>query len=368
MKRLCFLVCILLHTLPSWSQIDNIETLARQGELDSAFTLTEERLKEFPSDPAGHLLLAKLSSDGQSVESHLKKLLPGSQDFPQREEAYFRLGLLYYAQGNYGLSISMFRKGLSRNPDGPWRDQSLYWMGQACLIYGEQKSKDYLDSAQVYYSKLRSLSQSDDFYRTFSWEGLAKTNLVLKKNTEAISLLDSALKSAPADQKSHLLWLGWKISQNRDTVAARTYLVTLAKEFPNSLEMKYLRENWPAALSILHPLAQAVHPKPNTNEVNKSSGTRKENATPKSIVTMEKSEGEFSLQLGAYSSRENAEKRSKELQDKGFSNKLLAKEGGQTFVVKITGFSSRSEALAFAENKLKPKGIERYFPVMETPQ
>ena len=113
--------------------------LAGQGKLDQALDLVDRRAADLPAVWAA-MFAGKLEIDGESAARGYLGASADSAPEQMRGEAIYRLGQYHYAAGRYHLAIPQFRAYLARFPEGGWSQESAYWMAHACVRLAQQRS------------------------------------------------------------------------------------------------------------------------------------------------------------------------------------------------------------------------------------
>jgi tetratricopeptide (TPR) repeat protein len=280
---------------------------------------------EISSGPARKALLeeARQERDGARAAVHYQKLIASGPRDDTSEEAWFRLGQFYYARGEYPSALRMFDSLLVFFPAAYFKSEALFLKGLCFLSTGAGDSAATLlgrltEEDPAVYVKGRIvlgvlLSRNGRF---------VESNACLEK---ALAMGDNALRSTAYFQLSQ----NYKALGDRKQAAL--FAGKLRDEFPDALEAPQMEKE-------LQPLV---------------SGQALANAAP--AVPKE----EYALQLGAFQSRENAEKLQKKYADTYGNTDVaeLKREGGPLFTVRLGRFKSSKDAESFAalELNLAPK-------------
>jgi tetratricopeptide (TPR) repeat protein len=327
----CALVLILSSGVVSLKK-DEVLSLARKGLLDSAYSVSQRRLKDNPQDVFSLFMMGKLSFDGNESRYYFEKVIELASTGPEKEEALYRLAQFYFAKGQYHKAISFYRKVIEQYPEGMWITAASYWLGQACLNYGTEKP-EYIDTAETQYINLLQSLSAGHYYYTMALEGLAKVRIEKDKWEAAFEAIALALETAPQDQRSHLLFLAVIATGNlKDTVGQKYYAGKLISEYPHSLEATGLKRE----RSLLITSANS----------------------DKNMVEL----SGYVIQLGAFLSVSNAEKALNDLKLHKFKVFIVKESRGEQkrFLIHTSVFPTREKADHFGETVLKPKEIPYY--------
>jgi len=277
-------------------------------------------LSEKSPDRKGLLDMAKHEKSGEKSMALYRQLAASGERDDFSEEAFYRMGQYYYAKGEYAAASRAFDSLLLGFPAGYFKSEGLFWKGLSCLSSGSK------DSAQAC---LGRLTEEDPavYVRGRIVLGIllardgkyAESNQSLEK---ALKLGDNALRSTAYFQLSrNFKTLG-------DTAQAAAYMKKLKEEFPDALEA-------PQAEIDLKELLKGME-KPVSAPA----------AAPLPAVQHES----FTLQLGAFQSRENAEKQRKKYADT-YGNTDIAesrRDNTTLFIVRLGNFKSPKDAEEFA--------------------
>lgn len=310
---------------------EEILSLARQGKWDSAYAASQFRLKQNPQDIFSNLMLGKLTLDGNKSITYFLNSLDSPKNEEEKEESYYRVGQFYYTKGNYSKAISYFNKTLQSFPKGKWRKPAAYWLGVAYLIHG-LTNKNYIDSAEVCFTQLLKSLTFKNYYYTMALEGLARVRITRNEMELASETISMAMESAPPEQHAHLHYLSYTIAQlTSDSTSVKYYANQLLTHYPGSLEAQHIN-------------VTSTRP----NALNKT-------------ISQDNKPG-FALQVGAFSSKKNAEQLIKQWKSQNINLFLVEKitEKGVIFVLHTKKFHTRKNAENFGNTFLKRKMISYY--------
>lgn len=363
---------------------EEIRDLARRGRLDSALALCRRALELDSSDAFARFMAGKLSPEGKASAEHFKQVLEAGGGGEEAGESRFRLGQYHYAAGKYHLAIPYFRDYLRLHPKGDWREPAQYWMGSACLALAQSRPDRaaYLDTALAYLRKLLELSPPEQYYHALALEGMAKVRLAKGDLPGAWEAVQGALEKAPEDERASILLLAAQLRRNADRDAERRFLARLAKEHPQSPEVRHLRRlngnpdpsRWRAPA-----VPGAPRPATDTAGVRKDSvksvtaaaaspgpGTRDQAAQGTAVAANETAvaaqgtvAAAYTLQLGAFAQAANAQGMIAELSRMGFSPEMSesSRGGKKIYQVRLGRFATMEEAQEYARINLKPRKL-----------
>jgi tetratricopeptide (TPR) repeat protein len=272
-------------------------------------------------DKKNFLEKARQEPDGAKALAFLQQASSLKPRDDNTEEAFYRMGQYYYAQGAYGSAVRMFDSLLLVFPAGYFKGEALFWKGLSLLSAGAK------DSAQALLAKL----PEDD--PAVLVRGQVVLGVLLARDgkcAESSRCLEKALKLGDNALRSAAYY---QLSRNyfalSDTAQALFYAKKLKDEFPGAIEA-------PQAEIDLTELL---------------SGKGKTVATAPAAAPSREA---FALQLGAFQSRENAEKVKKKYADT-YGNTDIAetrRDSGILYVVRLGNFKNAKDAEQFATLEL----------------
>lgn len=328
---------------------ETVAELAGRGLLDSAYqSVVSADSSNAHTTPANEkaLLLGKLSLRGDASAKALTTLKAQGKKSPEQAEALYLLGQYQYAAGRYHLAIPEFREYLRRYPQGEDADRAAYWMGNACLHLAltHPDRSAYLDTGLAYLARMPALSQPGAYYAALAAECAARIWLAKGETAAADSVLSQAMQQAPDEEMPALLLLRalWLRTQNQPYEKA---IATLKSDFPQSPEMEYvqrLKGKLPKAASISGPSS------PTDAAVS--------SAKPAIAVQQATLDSTYTLQIGSFAQRENAETLVSQLNRKGIKAEIETQRRGQQTlnVVMVGRFANADQAEAQGLSLLKP--------------
>ncbi|MFH0919558.1 MAG: tetratricopeptide repeat protein [Fibrobacterota bacterium] len=345
MARASALVLLLamLPVLAAPSVSDGVR-LFREGQLDSARLFFEKKLIKNKRDREALFYQARLEKDGARS---FQKLSAFVSDSALRdvfaEEALLRLGQYHYSRGRYDNAAVMFNQLLNDYPSSRGKSEARVWLGQSYLSLNRAGSaeKAFLETGEELPAAfIRSRAGlAVLFARRGEYD---KSNQYL---AAALAVKDPALRST-------LYYLQYQNARAlSDVRVAGETAQKLLSEFPLSLEALELKNEGPAPLPVLpEPPArfEPQHPAPVTQA-----------APPAAKVVESASGGEeretFTLQMGAFKDRSNAEKLLERLKVRWSEVEIveLKRPAGTLYAVWLGRFDGlkKAESFALAESK-----------------
>jgi TolA-binding protein len=291
------------------------------GDARSALAkLLPSRLPPQEEEEASYLK-AVLLEDGdasrQALEAYLKQFPRGAH----RRAAILTLAKLDFAEGDYAASenlLSIFSPGVEQDALGR---EGLVWRGLSQLGRGDADGAlQFLDSAR---KDLDGSSEEEAYYFA-----LAQAGLRSGRPGAAMEALRVILgRHANGDYAPQALYaMGQALELSGRPSDATALFRQVAQRFPGSYEAARARDRGvrlPAAEGALHP------------------------------------SGGFSIQLGAFSRRDGAERLARDLRAAGVGDVtiLQGRENPPVFRVRAGAFDTRDEARALGERLRRERGF-----------
>jgi tetratricopeptide (TPR) repeat protein len=278
------------------------------------------------AEPASLFEQAGRERDGSKALRYYQTIAASSAGEDLSEEAIFRMGQYYYARGDHPLALQMFDRLRGEFSEAFHREEALFWQALSYLSLGNT------DSAKV---RLARVTEEDPAVHVraqivlgilLAKEGkYGESNICLER---ALKMGDNALRSTAYYQ------LCRNSAALSDLKSAAAYAKKLKDEFPNALETPQLTDNLWA-------------PSPNKEKDKNEDFASKH---------------EFTLQLGAFQNRENAENLKRKYSDT-YGNTDVAemkRDGTSLYVVRLGRFKDPKDAEEFAalELNLSPKSYK----------
>lgn len=294
-----------------------VGALAAQGRLDEAQALVVRYGDDIPATWRA-MFSGKLELDGEASAKGYAGAGVDSAPEQMRGEAVYRIGQYHYAAGRYNLAIPQFRQYLAGHPDGPWAEAAAYWMAYSCLQFARSRPDRiaYLDTAESYLNALEAKGR-DTYYWPLARAAHARVSLERGDTSRAAPALRDARASVPPEEAAGVLLLSLQAQPAAPEAAG----------WEDSLRWDYSLS--PEARSLPGSGARAATPIPQV--------------VPRPEAPVAKPEpsparGGFSLQLGAFAQRENAERLSAELASRKIGARIVPlATGGKTLYRVLAG-------------------------------
>jgi tetratricopeptide (TPR) repeat protein len=250
----------------------------------------------------------------------------------------------YFLNGNYKTCISEGEKVLAQAASSNGLDELYYILGLSYL-----KDGNYLRASDIFEIILNEYRNSR--FKDEANLGLGDSYFLRRDYVKAENIYLTLLKKRPRGKLKPSIY--YRLSQlGKRTANSRKqeeFLAKLKSEFPQSPEALTDKEFLPGAI-ILAPMAVAADP---TSDVV---------SKPAAVILRPESTGEiisgsYSVQVGAFSSADNAGKLTLKLKAQGYSAYIseAVSLNKKVYKVRVGGFLSRQEAQV-AETKLKLRG------------
>jgi hypothetical protein len=257
----------------------------------------------------------KVLEEGENARSRFSALIKAGQRGPRAEEALHRLGQYHYARGQYSKAAEYWARQAKEYPKGDFATEGIFWLGLAYLAGNhEARAKAVLaailaENPRVYICAQIALGLLCARQKNFQESDWHIQN--------GLKYGDNAMRSTAYYQ----LILNALAQNNRDSAGA--VAAKLLAEFPLSLEAGLLRKEH----------GQIV---------------------PGAVKTPGAARGSFTLQLGAFGLKENAERLRERIKVTWDDVEIVPANKGTTmlYLVWLGHFKDRAEAEAFARKKL----------------
>ncbi len=323
--------------------------LAGQGKLDQALDLVDRRAADLPAVWAA-MFAGKLEIDGESAARGYLGASADSAPEQMRGEAIYRLGQYHYAAGRYHLAIPQFRAYLARFPEGGWSQESAYWMAHACVRLAQQRSdrEAYLDTALTYLHALEAKGRAV-YYWPLARAAQARIYLLRGDTVAAARALRDARSRAPAEERPSVFLLSLQAEPHSPEAGA--WEDSLRWNYPLSPEAGLLARGATGATDApTEPPASAAVPVPVTVPIPvphiPAHSTPPAPATPSA-----RAHGSHTLQLGAFSQPENAERLRAELATKRIPARVEPLRSGNRTLFRVLAGNYPDAATAQQEGK-----------------
>ncbi|MFW6210538.1 MAG: SPOR domain-containing protein, partial [bacterium] len=340
-KSLLAVVCIVfaviapvLHAAPLLEEDAYLEAMEAFNEkkYDEASGKFDEFLKNFPdSSYKPNILLkqAELADDFFEKKALYEKVILDYQNSEYEAEAAYSLGRAYYAREDYQSAEKYLTAMLKKHSNSFWVEPSYYYL-MLTLI-----SMEHYGEAENIYGDYNSNNQ---FYMYKSRMDLAYANMLMRKKnySKAAKVYNEILSGY--DEKERYIYapdiyarLADCYEKTGESEKRERILKELKLKYPGSKESKQVKEQ----VRKNADAADAKTPEIKTQPVVKA-------------PAKEKNEKFYSVQLGAFSTRANAEKMKNRYEDKGYS--MIIRKSGSLYLVQLGRFDTYGQAKSFAED------------------
>lgn len=342
--------------------------LAGQGYLDQALDLVERRAADLPAVWTA-MFAGKLELEGEAAARGYAGASADSAPEQMRGEATFRLGQYHYAAGRYHLAIPQFRAYLKEFPEGGWSQESAYWMAHACVRLAQQRPgrEAYLDTALIYLRALEAKGRGV-YYWPLARAAQARILLLRGDTAAAARALRDARTRAPAEERPGVFLLSLQAEPRSPEAGA--WADSLRWNYPLSPEAGIL------SLSAARPAAESVEARP----ANPPAAAPAPVAVPVPVpVTPPKAaptetqapaparpRGSHTLQLGAFSLPENAERLRAELAAKKIVARVEPLRSGDRTLFRVLAGDYPDAGTAQREGKKLFAPLGYAYRVVET--
>jgi TolA-binding protein len=295
--------------------------LFQAGKLEEARRFFNKRLKQNRTDRIACFYLGKLEKDGEKSRRYFSRVLEGGKKDQYTQKALFSLGQYYYSKGNYKNSADMLGRLLNNYPHNPFKADATLWLGLSFLAQGRHAE------AERFCKKIEE-DNPPVYIRAQVVLGLIAASL--KEYTRSSQYLKGALSFGDNTMRPttyYQLYLNYK--ETGDKKSANTYLRKLILEFPSSLETAKIKKDNGGHLPSLD-----------------KEGEKK--------VSGLSSYGFYTLQLGAFSLKENAQRFKERLQVSYEDVEIREKKKGSAvlYLVWLGHFQNKEKAVNFATKNL----------------
>ena len=128
---------LLLLATPAWADLKQARSLLDTGQLEAAREAYTEVLRDGDNREAFYQL-ALLSNSGHDYVRYLAQFLDaGGRRDRRASEVEIRLGRFHYTSGDYRAALDFFEAARERSGDAPLRVEARYWLGRTLLALRE---------------------------------------------------------------------------------------------------------------------------------------------------------------------------------------------------------------------------------------
>ena len=267
----------------------------------------------------------------KQYDSAIKDFEKAKSISPRLSGIHSNLGVAWYCKKGYEKAIENYSTELNRTP----KESFLFFNRALCYAELDQNEKALEDLSQA-------LELKPDFHLALCFKG--DLLMKLKRSGEAQKSYEEAVVVTHAKERIKQL----NLAKSRTEKTKKSLPEVKQRSLP---EVKKKRR--PEVKQKERPEAEKKkHPKANRKP-------RKEPESPK--IAEEKLKGKFSVQVGAFQNKDNAQKTKEKLVRNGYDSRILILEGskGKTWYLVRVGLFSKSketkELILSLKEKMKIK-------------
>ena len=247
-------------------------------------------------------------------------------------KSHFQLAQSYYLQGKYDKALDHYGKIIVSYPDDETYWPARYWKCRSLMASG-----DYQEAMVA----LRSLEKSDfvGIGRDAITMALGNCYMGLKDYQNAAAAYRSLVEFMPDSRRvpSAYLLLAKSLQNLGESKAAKTLYKKVLDSYGDSVEAQQAQQ-YLNSLSTTTPRFQPLE------------AIKRKPATPKAKKETSKS-SYFSIQVGAFSSKSNAEKLARRLRKKSYSVDIITPVPGKSRLYKVRVGRYKTEKGALSASK-----------------
>jgi len=256
-------------------------------------------------------------------------------------KSYFQLGQSYYLQGEYDKALDHYGKIIVSYPDDETYWPTRYWKCRTLISRG-----DYQEAMVA----LRALEKSNfvGINKDAIMMAMGSCYMGMNDYENAAAAYRSLVEFMPDSRRvpSAYLLLARSLQNLGEPEAARTLYQKVLKSYGDSIEAQQAQQ-YLSSLSTPTPKFQpleAVKRKPTTPKATKEA--------PESSY--------FSIQVGAFSNKSNAENLAKRLRNKGYSVDIIPPASGKSRLhkVRVGRYKTQEDAVSASKNLGKNEELD----------
>lgn len=331
-----FVAFVFLAIAQSSDYSQGIAALDR-GDLQTAKAKLTICYKQNPSDPAVQLAFARVAPCSTAVSIYKSVGELNTNPDSLRGIAYKKLGDYYYASSEYLRAIEGYRYALKYGKKPEYRH---YWALSALASGDEESAKSIWHTLTLEYGD--TLSEIAQYH-------MGLLDLKQKKYQDALNCFSKA---------------GIPVANHPWTVAAISGKIECAKKLGLSEKVTQFEKQLDPYRDLMMENYYANTAKPTPQKVSELSSTSKITISD-TVSEKPDSLKQFTLQVGAFGSKENAQALEQKIKSKftGISIVQFIIDDKTFYRVWIGTFKSKTEAEAFGTDSLTKNGL--HFRVVE---
>jgi TolA-binding protein len=318
----------LAGTVPAAAEI-SLETavqLYRNGQFREAHDQFAALLERTPESAEVLFYLAELEPNADQALSYRQRFLSLHPDHQRADEVLYGIAQYHFAVGYYLTAAKDYQRLLHDYSGSPLRPDALYWLASSKLAIGAA------DSAEVYFQRL---IQDHPGSSLVSWArlGLIDALYINQEYAQARQRSQELLQTPDAGDLIPLIL--FRQSEIREALGDRTaaaeILRRLVEEYSGTYQGNQARRQltewgWDES-------GQQAEPQP--------------------------AEGNYTIQVGAFSKRANALNLQSKLQSWGYQVEMIKRAGRHRtlYLIWVGRYQTRSSALEEAERLERDRGL-----------
>ena len=308
------------------TSLESAVQLYRSGDFRGARQQFAALLQQDPDNAEALFYMAELESDADEALAHRQRFLSLYPDHDRADQVLYGIAQYNFAVGYYLTAAKDYQRLLSDFDDSGLRADALYWLASSKLAIGAA------DSAEVYFRRLiRDHSASS----LVNWAELGLIDALYMKQDYAAAqgLCQEFLQNRSAGELIPMvLFRSFEIREARgDRAAAAEILRQLVNSHADTYQGKQARRQltewgWDGS-------GQPSQPQP--------------------------AEGDYTIQVGAFSKRSNALNLQSQLQSWGYPVEMIKRAGRHRtlYLIWAGRYQDRSEALREAQKLETDRGL-----------
>lgn len=361
--------CLLMITVPfhSFAVLEDDTASTTEEELyqqckqafsEGTFTEANQHIARFlslypESDHAAEILFMQvfLQPDIDTSVEMYRLIIEKYPDSEWIAKSHFQLGQCYYLQGKYDEALNHYGKIIISYPEDETYWPARYWRCRSFIAKG-----DYEKAVTM----LRSLdnSSSEETSKDMILMSLGDCYRGMQDYERAAALYRSLIESMSDSHwvGSACLLLAKSLHDLGALEEAKTFYQELVEDHPQSIEAQQAQKYLDSLASTQPKHIEAQDAVPGAIETTR--------IAPETVGAMHaspvKTASYFSIQVGAFSKKRNAEKLASKLKKKGYSVAIVAPSPGKSslYKVRIGKFKTRSAALKAARRLGKNERLD----------
>lgn len=306
------------------------------------------------------------------ASQHVKQFL---SLYPESDHAGEILSMQAFLQSDIDTAMKMYRLIIEKFPNSKWAAKAHFQLGQCCYLQGRyDEALDHYGTIIVYYSedevywpalywKCKGLitkgdcgkavavlhflkdSSSAEIGKDMILMSLGNCYLCMRDYQRAADSYRSLIEAIPDSRRipSAYLLLARSLQNLGESEEAKKLYQKVIEDYGQSIESQQAQKCLSSSPLALPKRVEARHAKPETSRTLGKDASYAQKASY------------FSIQIGAFSRRRNAENLANRLRKKGYSVSIVSPSPGKSslYKVRVGRFKTRSAALKAAKRLSK---------------